>query len=525
MEVEYPSRTPFDMSDALDSINNGVSRLNIDQLFPINGNVANDTAVGTGSASGTTTFQFNETTNWWCPSQSYFFMRLKFTYNNTVIDNLPALGTPDAAGKLITYCDNFICTLFTQIQSQINSQPLDTVTTPWIVDTALGYSKAHWNFIKTYSSMTRMGEGLHTRLLNVSQNGGYVDVAFRPPLSLFDVKILPPGAQFRVDFLWAANGLGAFESLRKNPLTWGAGATDNQVLVSTFSFYKASYQPAPGLQLPKQGVIDLCPAVANQYYINNSSQTQAQITLPGTTNRILVVFQDNNTVSTVSDAGGAPINRLTGIGGGFNPITSFSSIFLLSDATSSATFSNVCRLVNLWLSLPEIGVTEPKPQYQFTSQNYDMMRAYSDWAHTCQGTIFNYEGSLPYGNNDPSKGTQVLYLDTDGAATANIVQPGDINNYQQYNYWISTTTDPPAGTALAYNQTSRWGWSGTRPGPIFAFPVVRPEYKQVTQGTLYVTLDGTCKSVSATVIASYSMALAVQDVGNGLYEYKLITGV
>lgn len=532
METEQVSQdSSFNMSDMLESINNGVSRFNMSQLYPLSGNVSS-AAVGSGSASGLSVFQFQDAVDWWCPSQSYFHMQLKFrTGASTVIDNTvtPAHATP-TAGDFVTYCDNFVCTLFSQINSQINSQPLDTITTPWLIDTALGYSKAHWNFIKTYASMTRMGESLQTRLLNVSQNGGIVEVSFRPPLSLFDVKILPPGAQFRIDFTWASNALQAFESLSLNPLVIGNSATNFNVDVNSFSFYKASVQPAPGIALPKQGVIDLSPSVANQYYMIATQNLQANITLPATTNRILVVFQDiNNQVVAPADPY-VPVDFTTGVGGGYNPATSFSTIFTASDAAATnATFADdTVTLSNLWLSLPELGIQEPKPQYNFTATNGDMIRAYSDWAHICQGTYSNYEGSLPYGNNDPSKGTQILFIDTDVGSGGTVlgtptIRPGDSSNYQQFCAW--GFGDTPI-TALAYNQTSRWGWSGSRPGPIFAFPVVRPEYKHVTQGVLYATLSSPgCKNVAATVIATYSMAIAVEDNGMGLYSYKLITGV
>lgn len=521
--------TIFDMSDNLESINNGSNQYYLNQIFPISGNVANNTPVGTGSASGQTTFQFEESANWWLPSQSYFVMRLKFANGTAeapgVINNTATLGT---ANSLITYCDNFICTLFTQITSRINNQTLDTVTTPWIVDTALGYSKAHWNFIKSFSSMTRMGEGLQTRLLNVSQNNGVVEVTFRPPISLFDVEKLPPGAQFRIEFIWAASAILAFEALQRNPVQIGTtDATYNQVYVQEFSFYKASVQHAPSVQLPKTGVIDLTPSIANQYYLTGGTQMQSQLPLPGTTNRILVVFQDmnNQIITPTTSFATIPFNKTTGVGGGYNPATSFSSIFT-NVASANTTFANTVSLSQLWIAIPEIGISEPKPQYNFTGNNTDMMRAYCDWAHVCQGTYSNYEGSLPYGNNDPSKGTQILSINPDTPANTRI-QAGDNNNYQQFNAWVSTTPSPDAAIeTLAYNQTSRWGWSGSRPGPIFAFPVVRPENKQVSQGILYVTLTGQCISIAATVIATYSMAIAVEDVtGNGLYSYRLVTGV
>lgn len=520
MEIEpVGQESMFDLKDFLESINNGVSRLNVSQLYPISGNVSN-TYVGQGAASGLTSFQFQDAVDWWCPSQSYFLLRLTFTRSGTTIVNTTADLPLDAI--LVTYCDNFVCTLFAQIQSMINSQPLDIITTPWIMDTALSYSKAKWNFLKSYASQTRLGEGLQTRLLNVSQNNGIIEVAFRPPLSLFDVRLLPPGAQFKIDFTWASSAILAFEAIKSNPLVIGTGAGEFQCQVNSFSFYKASVQPAPGLSLPSRGIIDLTPASANQYFMTNTNQMQAQITLPPTTNRILVVFQDinNATISTVP-----PLDLITGVGGGYTPATSFSTIFT-NQSTSNPTFtSNTVNLMQLWIQLPELGIQEPKPQYQFDTNDQDMIRAYSDWAHYTQGTYANSEGSLPYGNNDPSRGTQITYVHTTIASS--IMRPGDPNNYQQLNV-TGVGTAIATGTAnieKIYNQVTRWGWSGSRPGPIFCFPVVRPENKKVTQGTLYATLSGSAISVAATVIASYSMAIAVEEVGAGLYQYNLITGV
>lgn len=526
----------FDMPELLESINKGVNRWTTDQMFPISGNVSNS-AVGSGSASGTTTFQFQDNVSWWSPSQSYFNLRLSFTGNNTkILNNQNILtstgGTALANPDWVTYADNFVCTLFTQIQSFINSQPVDIVTTPWIIDTALGYSKAHWNFIKTYANMTRMGEPLSTRLLNVTQNGGLIEVAFRPCISMFDVLLLPPGAQFRFDFIWAPSAINAFESLLKS-ITTGTGAGQYQITVQDFSFYKCGVQPSPNTPLPARGVIDLCPAVANQYFAVNNTQLQQQITLPGTTNRILIVWQDlaTNTVTpavATTTTIAAPANNITGVGNGYTPATSFTTTFLKQNATNpNPVFgTDTVQLQQLYIILPELGIQCPKPQYTFNiSDNRDYIRAYSDWAHICQGTYDNMEGSLPFGNNDPSTGTG-LSVSGGTLGTAGVTsQPGDRDNYQQL--WSVNTVLASPGTVpqTTLNQTSRWGWSGTRPGPIFAFPVIRPEYKHVTGGTLYATFSNSVANACATVIATYSMAIAVEDTGNGIYSYSLVTGV
>jgi len=210
----------FHLDQEFESINGGAARYDVSQMYPVSGNIAS-ADVGTGAASGLTTFQWQDSTGWWSPQNSYFLLQLQFTAGGT--NGIPgSLGTSPTNN--VTYCDNFVHTLFTQIQSQIDSRPLDTVNTPHIIDTALTYSKAHNNFLKTWGSLTRVGEPLATRIKNVKVTStantlagggtnGLIDVVFRPPISLFDCKVLPPGAQFRVDFNWASSAILAFESV------------------------------------------------------------------------------------------------------------------------------------------------------------------------------------------------------------------------------------------------------------------------------------------------------------------------
>lgn len=515
-------KTAFDLSQELATINAGADRYDMSQLYPISGNVTG-AIVGAGSAAGMTTFQWQDSANWWSPVNSYFVLDLTFIENATV---------PSPA-KPVAYADNFAMTLFTQINSQINSRPLDTVNTPWIIDTALTYSKAHNNFLKTWGSLTRLGEPLTTRLINTQGNGGRIEVVFRPPVSLFDVKMLPPGAQFRIDFNWASNGLNAFESINRS-LNWSATASDYNVsiTVNSFSFYKATLHPGPNVALPEKGVIELCPCTANQYYLNGGSQLRQNITLPSTANRILVVFQDinTNTVTTVP-----PVDFICGVGSGYNPATSFTNKFTTS-ASNNITFAAATTgLATMWLDLPELGIQEPKPIYNFGSTStsiVDYMRAYSDFCHITQGTLDNTEGSIPFGSMSVATGTSILWIDRDltltgspvdaGTLDAGTYQIGDPNNPQQYPYVLFNATAP---SALTYNQTARWGWLGRCPGPIFAFPVVRPEGKTVSTGTLNVTTQAGVISMAATVLASYSMAIVLELQPSGYYQYTLIEGV
>ncbi len=512
----------FDMSEMLESINGGVDRYDMAQVYPISGNI-NGSVVGQGQAQGLTVFQWQDSVNWWSPAQSYFSLILTFRSKAAV---------PTAA-SLVTYADNFVCTLFSQLQSYINSRPLDTVNTPHLIDTALTYSNAKQNFLKTWGSLTRVGEPLSTRLINVQANGGVIEVVFRPPLSIFDTKLLPPGAQFKLEFNWANNGINAFEALNSS-LSWDAtdiDMTDGKVSirVNSFSFYKATVHPGPSIAIPPRGVIDLMPCQALQYFVNSGNSLKQNITIPGSTNRILVVFQDINSTSLVTAPTVPPVNNICGVGNGYNPATSFSSIFTTGIGENPVFGANTTGLLQLWISLPELGIQEPQPIYSFSGVQ-DYMRAYGDWCHITQGTHNQTEGSIPFGNNDPSRGTTIIQpllasATTTPTLSAGTIQSGDLNNPQQYTYIPAVAFPGTAANALTYNQTTRWGWSGRCPGPIFAFPVVRPEGRTVSTGTLNVVMGAMVTSVCATIIASYSMAIILELQPSGYYSYTLMEGV
>jgi len=524
------SESVFDMSDILESINGGADRYDMQQIYPISGNVTNNT-VGSGNASGLSTFQWQDSANWWSPSQSYFSLIVQFSKAGT------AGALPEA--DLVTYCDNFAMTLFTQIQTYINSRPLDTVNTPWLIDTALSYSNARSNFLKTWGSLSRLGEGLKTRLRNATKNGGNVEVVFRPPVSLFDVKLLPPGAQFRIDLNWASSAQNAFQGVGGS-VAIGSGAGQYNMVVQSLSFYKAAIHPSPSVVFPERGVIDLMPCVAQQYIATSSTTLKQNITIPSTTNRILIVFQDTSAPQAITGASNAvatrnPNNNWTGVGNGYNPVTSFSNIF--STVLATPTFPNAGSLQSLWLSLPELGIQAPNPIYNFDTGK-DYLRAYSDWCSITQGTKDQVEGSVPFGNglyngaeSSPGSITIVAPNITVNAGASATYQSGDKTNPNEYEYITSVATAYAAGVVPAnlFNQTALWGWFGANPGPIFAFPVVRPEGKTVSTGTLNVTFNSIASTpplnVTATIIASYSMAIAVELQQNGYYHYSLVEGV
>lgn len=515
------------MDELLESINRGIDRYDMQQLYPISGNVSN-AVIGQNRASGLTTFQWQDSANWWSPSQSYFSLILTFQVE----------GIVPIPSKPCTYADNFVMTLFSQLQSYINSRPLDTVNTPHLIDTALTYSNARKSFIDSWGSLTRIGEPLSARLLNVQKNAGVVEVVFRPPLSIFDVALLPPGAQFRIDFNWANNGINAFESIYSS-LTWNPVFNDTttanagSIRVESFSFYKATVHPDMNIAIPERGVINLSPCQALQYFLNAGSQLKQNITLPSTTNRILIGFQDLSTGTAILTGSPPPppIDLITGIGSGYRPATSFTNVFCTSNNNNNTYSAGTTFLQQLWLSLPELGIQEPNPVYNFSGVQ-DYMRAYGDFCSITQGTKVQKEGSVPFGvglfAQGAAPGVTIIQpsAGTTGAPLAGTVQIGNINNPQQYIYIPTPYGGASAADVKSYNQTSLYGWAGRCPGPIFAFPVVRPEGKTVTTGTLNAVVNTPgVSSISATVIASYSMAIALELQPTGYYSYTLIEGV
>lgn len=550
----------FDLPQALESINAGASRYDCTQMYPISGNITT-TYVGTGSASGLTTFQWSDSNLWWSPALSYFVLQVKF---------LKAAGAM-AYTDYVAYCDNFVDTLFSQIKFSINGRQLDIIDQPAIIGTALTYANNRKSFIESWDTMSHIGEGFMTRLRNTVANGGTLEIAFRPPISIFAAKLLPPGAQFKVDFNWAPNANAAFESVFADVVI-GTSTNQFQLQINSFSFYKATLAPAQSLKLPEAGVIDLSSTIIQQYFLNGGPQLKQNITMPSTTNRILVCFQDQCKTQIAGSAttGGGSQAYTPGVGTGWNPATSFS--FAFSDTTTIPVPFSV-PLQNLYLNLPELGVQIPNPVYAFTPvtvgtggtaavgsllvmNQADITRAYSDFCNICQGTSEGVEGSVPLGSMDFLAGGATPILAGVSGASINVasyattagyaqpvlaLSPGDPNNPQRavINDFSITVTTPnpnlsftPVGktvaianlNSLAY-QTGRWGWLGRCPGPIFAFPVIRPEGRSVSTGNLNVTFGASVAGIVANVLCTYSMALSVQHVGNGLYAYTINEGV
>lgn len=540
----------FELPQNFDSIWKGIGKFDLQQILPDAGMPAN-TVIGTGNASGITSFTWSGNSNeWWSPVNSYFYFKLKFvkyTGSNTygpipILDSTTGNLIP---GDLVCYADNFVSTLFSTIQTYINTEVVDAVTQPWVVDQVLTYSGAKKNFLDTFGSLARVGEPLNARLLNTANE--YLEVCYRPPCSIYNVNLLPPGAQHQIAFTWNQNVVNAFESLIGSIDTNIGTTTGNyNIIIDNFYFYKATCVPAMGAQISSQGVIELNPCKVKQYPINNTNSYQQNITLAPTTNRIYVAFQDINQspkVTSQTTASTSPYIDTTGIkfmgyGTGWTPITSFTKSFSWS-ANPATTAPVLNELSNFYIQVNDLSLILPHPIYKFDTNGGDYLRGYMDWGGQTVGTKYNDNGSVSFGKAIPGYGTTPTFASlkipgttiiapaiTVASSTTATYQSGNPSNEQQLNLITDKIFDYPAttNTHSLYFQTYEHGWMGRHPGPIFCFNVCRPTGSKVSQGDITVTFTGTVANALANVLCCYNNAIAVQRNSSGKYDYMLTSG-
>lgn len=548
------SDSVFSLPQQLENVWHGIDKYDLSQIIP-EGGVPNNVVVGSGSASGNMIFQWTENASWWSPVNSYFYFKLRFAKHTGASPGpIPTWNDATAApnpAEFVTYCDNFISTLFTTIQTNINNEPIDTITQPWIIDQIMTYSNAKKNFLDTFGSLARVGEPLMKRLSNVYDNGAaggaVVEVCYRPPCSLYSVNLLPPGAQHRIEFTWAGSAINAFESLIGSIPVGTTDGTYN-IYVDDVKFYKATCSPSPLLPVPQHGVIELSRCSIKQYFSNGASSYQQSITLDDTTNRIYLTFQDNYQsapVALITSTDSPLIDneaKFMGIGTGWNPTTSFSKAF-----TSNPTGTTLAEIANLYVNIDDLALVLPKPVYNFSQNLSDWNRAYMDWATMSVGTKYNDTGSVPFGfaigsANTPATtfasmkipGAQLAILDTTAIGDSTF-QSGQPENPQEakLNYQALKASVFGAGAGLIqatssrslFFQTCEYGWLGKHPGPIFAFNICRPVGVKLSRGTVNVTFNGSPNNVIISVVCCSSAALAVQKINDRQYSYQRVSGV
>ena len=494
----------FEIPEGPRSINGGACRYNIVQMLPRTAAVSGTRPGISGATQGLMTFDWNEDILWWLPSMSYFEIRAHMAVPTTLVSLARTAG--------IAYVDCWPAALFSQIQYYVNGGSVDLLQFPPQAEAASLYSSVDKTWLKSSGSAQGAGEALTTRILNSSQFGtasastsniNEIVATWRPPVSIFSCPhCLPPGAQHKVDFTWSPTGeINMIESLASVTT-----ASNVQVYIDSFYFYKATLVPDASIPLPMRGYIELNPMQINTYQITGGTTLNQNVTIPPTTTRILVGFQDNNVA-----------NSLAAGQNGLKPITSFAAAFS-NGATDLSAY-----IQNLYVNMPDLGYQFPNPQYTLTAGSAtgaktDWDRAFQDWLCYTRGLSGGFEGSVPFGAFDTGIGAAVLaYLASTPGATF-----GDPNNDQQA--WIASVATTAVSLTQS-NQTALWGWLGRCPGPIFAFPVVRPPDRFVSNAQLNVTLSGSATSVTCFIMSSYTKGLAVEADGSGKYRYTLVDGL
>jgi hypothetical protein len=494
----------FEIPEVPRSINGGAIRYDMRQLFPTTAAISGTRPGVSGATTGITTFLWNDSNLYWVPALSYFNLRGHF---------LDGSGHALDRTSGISYADNWPATLFQQIQIFMNSQSVELLQNPPQADTAILYSTVDRTWLKSFGSAQGVGEALTTRQLNSAQFGtaavsatNYNEVVatWRPNLSVFDCSYgICPGAQWRVDFSWSNT---AEQNLIESIASKIAG-TDYTFTLDEFTLYKCTIVPDPTVPIPMKALIEINPVQVNVYQITSGNTGQFNVPLPATGNRMLIGFQDNNSA-----------NNLAAGQNGIIPITSFAAAFS-SGATDFTSY-----IQNLYVSFPELGYQAPNPTYNLTAGSAagaksDWNRAYGDWVAICRGASGGYEGSVAFGTNDIGIGAAVLRpLET----VTPVMTIGDPSNSDQ-NWSVSAATSAVAATFG--NRTAMTGWLGRIPGPIFAFPIIRPPDRLITNANVSVTLSGSVTSIQMFVITSWSGGIAIEKDEMGVDHFTVVRGL
>jgi hypothetical protein len=69
------------------------------------------------------------------------------------------------------------------------------------------------------------------------------------------------------------------------------------------------------------------------------------------------------------------------------------------------------------------------------------------------------------------------------------------------------------------------GWLGRIPGPIFAFHIIRPPDRLITNANVSVTLSGSVTSIQMFVITSWSGGIAIEKDEMGVDHFTVVRGL
>lgn len=527
----------FDLDTAIPSNTGGAADVSYVRVVPEGGSVAQQAGQYVSSGLGTTTFNI-PANNWYSPAMSNFVL----TLNVGKVVSGGAIGAV-GADDYVALCDNFIDTFFTQIQTNLNSSTLESIMFPQVVSTLTQYTNPTKNYNSTIGSMSGVGQPFMTRYKQLLSNAGsgatVIEVEFRPPAGFWNLHKLPPGIQSQTIFNWSTDPQ-CFECPLFN-IVMGTGVGQYNISVQQFVLNLATLRPAPGVPLPQEGLITLTSATCIRNNASNTNELSVPITAPAACNRVLVAFQDTNTVAFTSgwatDAGANAVSIKYCAASGPFPVTSFVNAFSANTAASAADVRNM-NLNRIQIQAGTRSI-QPSPVYNFQGGERDKKRAYADYCTITQGSGKADTGCLAYGNDNLSVGIPMFVLDTTTPANS-VVNEGDENAIEvpkikrsaAGHSWTasvvpsSTYTSPitvtPSG-ATSFRFSSLTGWAGKY--NIYPFDIVRlpgEECGSIQLNAAFAPAPGTSgssvASIAAYTVMLYDMAIKCTRRADGQYD-------
>lgn len=568
----------FQSPDRLSSTNGGSVSFTVVEQPPDQGAVVGIPGKS-GLAQGDTIFTVRTDPRFIIFSECYFRIQGFFTSADGV-SPLANIGTR-ASPQLITVCDNWPAAMFQTCRVTLNGSQIEQCLNVPQTDTIATYSAATKSWLQSYGSASGVGESLSNRILmagaqprNATLAGGAAQAGricatFRPPLSIFNCATAIRGNQWRFILSWnpaaeqqVCESAGYDQTLATGgtPLRAIAGpAGQYRFNIAALTLFVATVSPDPSVPIPRRVLIDLTPCQTTQLAVT-SVPLSSNISVPPTTFRIAVAFQDAN---TEENAVGIPFSSAHGANGIY-PITNFT----LGVSSGAANANTVLIGAPAWLSSfrissSQLGLSIPIPDYAFTTiagvgtvtsimSRQGIERAYRDFIQTTQGDSSLSEGCIPFGNLDSAAPLNQFCVNIGPASAAGAIvgiptamgtllagdgvtvpvaswSVADPANPNAIGYLSPATSTPGAFTAvlgqgpyllapaapnsnsptIPKNQvTAMYGWLG-RYG-IMAFPIVKPVGTNLSQLDFTIGFSAQPKNAIAYICAYYGAAVCIE---------------
>lgn len=528
----------FDLDTAIPSNTGGAADVSYVRVVPEGGSVAQQSGQYVGSGLGTTTFNI-PASKWYSPAMSNFVLTM--SVGRISGGALSAVGADD----YVALCDNFIDTFFTQIQTNLNSSSLESITFPHIVSTATQYTNATKNYNSTLGSMSGVGMPFMTRYKQLLSNNGsssptIVEVEFRPPAGFWNIHKLPPGISSQTIFNWSTDPQ-CFECPLFN-VVMGTATGQYNIQIQQFVLNLATLLPAPGVPLPQEGLITLTSATVIRNNASNTTELSVPVSAPAACNRVMIALQDTNTSSFASgwavDNASTAVNIKYGAASGPFPATAFANAFSTYGATALAD-ARASSLQRVQVQAGSRAIM-PSPVYNFQGGERDKKRAFADFCTITQGSGKADTGALAYGNDNMDVGIPLFVLDST-TLNESVVNEGDENAIEvpkikrkaAGHSWTTSTvpysglTAPIAITPVAtggvtlngsttFKFSSLTGWIGKY--PVFPFDIVRLPGEECGNIQLNVAFTHAPASIAAYTVMLFDMAIKCTRRADGQYD-------